>query len=74
MDRYPEGEEAANSFEEAFDEDDFDEFGELVGYGNRDAADFMINIPLISMVNSNYQQLKNLKKDTGQSHFMLDKL
>jgi hypothetical protein len=25
MDRYPEGEEAANSFEEAFDEDDFDE-------------------------------------------------
>ena len=53
MDKYPEGEEEANS-EDGFDEDDFDEFGDLAGYGNRDAADYMINIPLINIINSNY--------------------
>jgi hypothetical protein len=68
MDRYPEGEEEANS-EDCFDEDDFDEFGDLVGYGNRDAADFMINIPLINIINSNYQQLKNNKE---VNNFMLE--
>ena len=54
MDKYPEGEEEVNS-EDCFDEDDFDEFEGLVGYGNREAADFMINIPLINIINSNYQ-------------------
>ncbi len=53
MDRYLEGEEDANS-EDFFDEDDFDEFADLVGYGNREAADYMINIPLINIINSNY--------------------
>jgi hypothetical protein len=53
MDRYLEGEEDANS-EDCFDEDDFDEFADLVGYGNREAADYMINIPLINIINSNY--------------------
>jgi hypothetical protein len=42
-----------------------------VGYGNRDAADFMINIPLINIINSNYQQLKNNKE---VNNFMLEQL
>ncbi len=61
MDRYLEGEEDANS-EDCFDEDEFDEFEGLAGFGNREAADYMINIPLINMINSNYQQLKNNKE------------
>lgn len=54
MDRYPEGEE--NSDEDCFDEDDLDEFADLVGFGNprEGAPDYMINIPLINIVNSNY--------------------
>ena len=68
MDNYVEGDEDVNS-EDCFDEDDFDEFADLAGYGNREAADFMINIPIISIINSNYQQLKNNKE---VSKFMLE--
>ncbi len=54
MDRYPEAEE--NSDEECFDEDEMDEFADLVGFGNplEGAPEYMINIPLINIVNSNY--------------------
>ena len=57
MDR--EDDEDADS-EDLYDEDDFDEFAAGNNDHRSDSQQFIVNIPFINIINSNYQQLKRL--------------
>ena len=56
--QYEEGiEDSEQDSADSIEEEDFAEFLEL-NYYNQDVQEYMVNIPLINVVNSNYQQLK----------------